>query len=154
MTSPPLTEKDLTPEVLEGHDYMYFRLHGLVATPDIWYGEGADGNWVPGFLADNLAGVDLGGAVVVLANCFSMYSAVLPKLIQSGASAVLAGPGRNFAATGGRVVGVDLLAQWVLRGLERGWGIRRSLLLAKSRLLLSAWRSADKDALEFTLIRG
>lgn len=153
LTSPPLTGETVTKSMLEGHDFMYFRLHGLKETPSIWYG----GDEVRGFVAaltpDNLDDVSLDGAVVVLANCYGVSSYIVPVMIRAGAGAVIAGPGENYAAKSGRVVGADLLAQKILWGLNRGWGPTRALRFARSRLLLSSWRSADRDALAFT-IRG
>jgi len=112
------------------------------------------GGLVPAFTRDNLKGIDLGGAVVILANCYGSSSPLIKYLFQSGARAVMAGPGKNYAAKGGRVVGTDTLAKWVRLGLGSGLGPKAALSLAKSRLLLTSWRAVDRDALEFRLHRG
>lgn len=154
LTSPPCTQESLKGLDMKGYDLLYFRLHGHESLPDVWFGETEDGSLIPAFSIDSLAGVSLDGAVVVLANCYGIDSPVIPQLLQIGASAVIAGPGENYAARSGRVVGADKLVQFIIKGLRRGWGARAALNFAKSRLLVTSWRAADRDALEFTLVRG
>lgn len=153
-TSPPCTQETLDNKGMEGQDLLYFRLHGLKSVPSMWWGETRLGGLVPAFARDNLKGIDLGGAVVVLANCYGNSSPLVKSLLLSGASAVIAGPGKNYAAKRGRVIGVDTLAKWVRIGLGSGLGPQAALSLAKSRLLLTSWRAVDRDALEFRLHRG
>lgn len=154
LTSPPCTQETLDNATMEGNDLLYFRLHGLKSLPSMWFGETEKGGLVPAFARENLKGIDLGGAVVILANCYGNSSPLVRSLLLSGASAVIAGPGKNYAAKGGRVVGTDTLAKWIRLGLGSGLGLKAALGLAKSRLLLTSWRAVDRDALEFRLHRG
>jgi hypothetical protein len=144
----------IRPRMLTGHDLIYLRLHGLPDVPDTWFGERMDGRLLPALTKANLDELDpirgLGGAVVVLANCFGAESPMAQELLEAGASAVIAGYGPNVAA-GRRVVGPDLLVSWVIRAMRRGASVRRALQVAKGRLALSAWRAADRDAMRFRL---
>lgn len=154
VTSPPWTADLIRPEMLTGHDLVYLRLHGLPNVPDVWFGEWPDGRLVPALTKGNLDELDpiegLGGATVVVANCYGAESPLLRELLEAGARAVIAGSGPNVAA-GKRVVGPDLLVSWVIRAMRRGMKPRRALRVAKGRLALSAWRSADRDAMRFRL---
>ncbi|NIM51635.1 MAG: hypothetical protein GTO22_20710 [Gemmatimonadales bacterium] len=69
---------------------------------------------------------------------------------RAGASAVIAGPGPNYAA-GKRVVGTDLLVKWLLYGLRLGLGPKRALQMARMRLKATSWRGPDRDALAFKI---
>lgn len=162
LTSPPLTVTTLSPEALEGHDLLYFRLHAFKGG-ERWYGESSgiaklpkavQGTMIQRWPAlDRLHFVvaDLGGAVVVLANCYGASSPLVRAMYKAGASAVIAGPGSNYAA-GNRVMGTDLLVRQVIRGLRAGKSIKKALRRAKMRLLLTAWRKPDRDALGFKII--
>lgn len=150
LVSPPLTINEFDPLWLEGHDLLYFRLHGM-SQATIWYGEGEGGALCPAFHVGLLEGVDLDGATVIVANCYGAESAMVQALYRAGAGAVVAGSGRNFAA-GSRVVGADKLAREAIQGLRRGWPVLRALYIARLKLLSTAWRAADRDALEFRVI--
>ena len=154
VTSPPLTASTFDPEWLEGRDVIYFRLHGdeRQATSGQWFGEGQFMRTVPALGLEQLRGVDLGGAVVIVANCYGANDdPMVQALYEAGASAVIAGPGKNLAL-GERVVGTDLLARWVIAGLAVGLSVKVALMGAKARLMASIWRRSDSDALEFKII--
>jgi len=148
--APPMTCSGFDPCWLQQRDLIYIRLHGMREINGTWFGRSWDGALWPAFDASCIPD-DLGGAVVVIATCFGDRSILVPEFYRAGASAVIAGAGLNFAAKQ-RVIGVDLLVQWMLRGLAVGLSAERSLDLAKARLVLTAFRRADRDALEFRKI--
>jgi hypothetical protein len=88
---------------------------------------------------------------VVIANCYSTHGPLLQAFYDAGAGAVIAAPGENYAA-GNVVLGADLLAKWVILGLRLGLSVERALQLAKTRLILTAWRISDRDTLGFRII--
>jgi hypothetical protein len=154
LTSPPWTADVLRPERLRGYDLLYVRLHGLPNVAYTWFGEGERGTLVPALSKEHLDALEpdgLGGAVVVLANCYGADSPMVKELYQAGASAVIAGHGPNIAAAN-RLVGTDLLVRWIIIALRAGLSASRSLHAAKARLALSAWRAADRDAMQFVLV--
>ena len=154
LTSPPWTADLLVPERLQGYDLLYFRLNGLPDLPNTWFGQGPRGGLVPALHKEHLDALEpdgLGGAVVVLANCYGAGSPMVREVYQAGASAVMAGYGPNWGAAD-RLVGTDLLVRWVILSLRTGFSAARALQLAKMRLAMSAWRAADRDAMQFTLI--
>lgn len=148
-TSPPWTDRQIRPEMLEGQDLIYIRLHGRPGL-SVWVGQGRGARLVAAFSRANLEGVDLGGAVVVLANCYGAESPMMDDLLEAGASAVIAGYGPNYAAANA-VIGADLLVRALIRGLARGWPIRRAFRWARLRLLLGGWHKANRDAYQFVL---
>lgn len=163
LTSPPLTATTLDSKMLEGYDLLYFRLHAFKGG-ERWYGESLEVASLPKAVRgvalkrwpalDRLHFVmaDLGGAIVVLANCYGASSPLVQAMYKAGASVVIAGSGPNYAA-GNRVMGADLLVQQVIRGLQAGKNIKKALRWARMRLLLTAWRKPDRDALGFRIIR-
>ena len=155
LTSPPWMANLLVPERLTGYDLLYFRLHGLPDLPYTWFGEGPRGGLVPALHKEHLDALEpdgLGGAIVVLANCHGAGSPMVKELYQAGASVVVAGHGPNIAAAK-RLVGTDLLVRWVILALQIGFSAARALRLAKTRLAMSAWRAADRDAMQFSIIK-
>ena len=151
LTSPPIWSESFDSALLEGNDLIYVRLHGSPTFPYTWYGESEGGGWIPALVGADLEGVDLGGAVVVLANCHSASSPLVSELYGAGAGTVIAGPGSNYAG-GQRVIGTDKLVQWIIKCLKRGMSVRSALTLARVRLFATSWRAADRDALAFTII--
>lgn len=151
LVSPPVTAETLDPAWLEGYDLLYFRLHGL-ENSDNWFGESKWGTPVLALTPEMLWGVDLSGTVVVVANCYGAQSPrMIGELYTAGARAVVAGRGPNYAA-GRRVIGADKLVREMAKGLRRGWSPSRALYVARLKLLTTAWRAADRDALEFSII--
>lgn len=149
-TSPPWVAETLQPEHLAGHDLIYIRLHGL---PDLngWLGEDDKENYPLALGLENLTGADLGGAIVILANCYGASSPLVPDLYRAGAGAVVAGPGPNMAG-GSRVIGTDKLAREIIRAMFAGQDIKRALRSARRKLLWTSYRAADRDAREFKIM--
>jgi len=121
------------PDVWAGADFVYVRLHGRPNVPDTWFGESADGDAITALTIDDLKTVS---GVWLLANCYGAESPWVAALYRAGAQAVIAGNGPNYAAHK-HVVGTDLLARWLKRGLELGLSVQWALRLAKARVGLS-----------------
>lgn len=94
-----------------GHDFIYFKLHGLPNQP-YWYGD----NWITAMSTDQLKSVALKGTIIFVANCYLEESPFLPALLNTGAL-VFGGAGQNFAAARG-LIGADLLGRTFRRALE------------------------------------
>ena len=154
MTAPPYTAATFDPHLLEGCGFLYFRLHGLPQVPRAMFGDGPDGGLFPALYVEQLDGLNLGGAVVLLSNCYAPQSLFPAAFYKAGARAVIAGAGENYTGKGAAVVGVDLLARWLLRYLHAGLPLDRALRQAKIRLLPTILRAADRDALAFKLMEG
>lgn len=152
VASPPVTARTFEPIMLEGHDLLYFRLHQVEAMPTTWLGEDLHGDMFPALHLHQVEGVYLNGAAVVIANCYSQGSPFVPAFYENGAGAVIGAHGKNYAA-GNRVIGSDLLVLWIIRLMGKGLSIGAALAGAKTRLLTTAWRRADRDALGFQIIR-
>jgi len=150
LSSPPYTSNHIHPGLFTGHDLIYFRLHAAPLSM-MWHGDNGKGTKPIALSVYNFRRADLGGAVVVVANCHGTKSPIVPALYQAGASAVIAGPGENYAS-GSRVIGTDKLVKNLIRGLEHGQDIKRALRYAKMKLLLTAWRKPDRDALQFRIM--
>lgn len=150
-TSPPWVANTFNPDVLIGYDLLYFRLHQARAFPDLWLGQKKDGGLVPAFRVEQLETVRLGSPIVLIANCYGVEGPFVPAFYRAGARAVIAAPGPNFAA-GNVVIGTDLLAKWLIRGLRWGLSVGRALTMAKARLVTTAWRDSDRDALQFKIM--
>ena len=148
LTSPPINSGRFDPLALEGHDLLYFRLHGKPASA-AWYGD----DDIVALLPFQLWPVDLGGAVAIVANCYGAQSPMVRALYDAGARAVIGGSGENLAAAQ-KVIGTDLLVQWVIRMMRLGANVRRALKVARLRLWLTGWRASDRDAARFSLLGG
>ena len=147
-TSPPTLAAEFNPKWLEGRDLIYFRLHGAAGF-EAWFNDNGE-------VALNIEAVkaaNLGGATVIVANCFGADDPMTAQLYASGASAVIAGDGPNWAASN-VVIGTDLLAQWIRRGLCAGLPAWAALAIAKARLAFTSWRHADRDARAFRILGG
>jgi hypothetical protein len=146
LTSPPMRASEFDPQWLEGYDLLYFRLHGKPHSP-AWYGDEH-----MALTPIQVSVADLDGVVVVAANCYGAENAqMVEAFYRSGARAVIAGPGENLAAVR-RVVGTDLLVQWVIRLMKLGAGVERALQAARWRLRLTGWRASDRDAAQFAVV--
>lgn len=150
LISPPMMAVEFDPGWMEGYDLLYFRLHGF-GEATLWFGEGRDGKNCLALTASQVEQANLDGAVVVIGNCYGAHSPMITALYQAGASAVITGSGPNHAA-GERVIGADKLVREVINGLRKGRTVARALYIAKLKLLTTAWRAADRDALEFCVI--
>ena len=152
LTSPPYAAGNFLPQYLEWHDLLYFRLHGDRGTPGTWWGENRAGNRYDALTLSLVNQASLRGAVVVVANCYGADDdPMVGAFYRSGASFVIAGPGPNYAA-GSRVIGTDLLVMWLIRFMNWGAEVERALQWAKARLLMTGWRTTDRDALAFRII--
>jgi len=151
VTSPPITARTFNPQWLEERDFLYFRLHGALGRVG-WFNDAGE----LALTRIQVDVVDLRGVVVVVGNCYGADDPMIEAFYRAGARAVIAGAGLNVAA-GNRVVGVDLLVKWLIRGMMMwGWGctgMRRALALAKVRLALTGWRTSDRDARAFNIIK-
>jgi hypothetical protein len=150
VVSPPMLASGFNPRWLAARDLIYFRLHGTM-DQTVWYGEGEHGGKYVALTINQLREAELGGAVVLVANCYGAGSPMIAELYRAGAAAVIAGEGPNYAA-GSRVIGTDKLARGLIAGLRRGWPVGRALAAAKVKLAVTAWRGADRDALGFRII--
>jgi hypothetical protein len=158
LTSPPVTASSFPRRKLRDLDMLYFRLHGEESEP--WRGEGVEGDKPVAFTPRCLSEADLGGCVVVVANCYGSDDPLVAALYEVGAEAVIAGPGLNYAA-GDMVTGADLLARWLRFGLELDLSVQWALRIAKLRLRIDVRRFAlplgemvnpSGDALAFDVI--
>jgi len=152
ITSPPMIAGNFSPEWLEDHDLLYFRLHSLRNRGvKGWFGE--DENGLAFALSEaQVLVANLGRAIVVVANCYGGDGdPMIEALYRAGASAVIAGRGPNVAAAR-RVVGTDMLVRWVIRGLEWRMSLEGALVLAQTRLLATSWRESDRDARQFKIV--
>jgi len=150
ITSPPVTVETFQPSWMEGYDLLYFRLHGIPGG-DLWFGEDQDGRISPALTRGQIAQADLTGAIVVVANCYGAETEMAREFYRSRASIVIAGYGKNYAASN-RVLGTDLMVRWIIRVLKLGLSARRALTVAKARLVTTAWRASDRDALGFHVL--
>ena len=153
LTSPPYTTGTFLTTRLMGHDLLYFRLHIAPHFPLTWFGEGLGGKLIAALDKHHLEDVDLGGATVVVANCYGIGHPLVEMLHGAGAGAVVAGAGPNLAAAK-RVVGVDLLVKWLIWGLRHGMKLERAMWLARARLAMTAWRAARRDARKLKTLAG
>lgn len=151
--SPPLNRETFKPEMIEGFDFLYVKLHGLPGQ-SFWYGD----NWVTAMDADQLRAADLKGTGVFVANCYLFESVggraipgkMLGALLDAGARFVVGGPGQNWALKS-RVFGADLLGMIFRIGLQRGWGAPTALGAAKHRMSTGKQNHYIRDTLEFKL---
>lgn len=148
LLSPPASVETLDVSLFHGREFVYFKLHGLPGQP-FWYGD----DWLTAVSAKQVREMDLGGAVVFVANCHLPESPMLEALLDAGAGAVIGGGGENYARAG-RVDGADLLGLYVRWMLELGVGLQRAFWVAKMRLRLRRPGKVTEDTLAFRLYRG
>ena len=146
LLSPPVSLPTFTPELLQGYDFLYFKLHGLPGQP-YWYGD----RWLTTLSAKQLSQVDLQGAVVFVANCFLTESPMLAALFDAGASVVVGGAGENYAAKR-KVFGADLLGMTFRQLLQARMPPALAFEAAKFRLSIPSRRDRfTRDTLDFRL---
>jgi hypothetical protein len=131
---------------LQGHDFLYFKLHGWPDQP-YWYGD----NWTTALKAEQLTAAELGGATVFVANCYLPESPMLPALLSAGARAVVGGAGLNYAAVFS-LVGADLLGYHFRQALKLGLAVTAAFRVAKW-LMRKRTGQAAEDARAFKLWR-
>jgi len=153
LTCPPLEASVFDARWLDGHDLLYFDLHGK-PDADYWQGDGG----LTALWAAQVRAADLRGAVVFATSCYLEADGLMVvAFLDAGARCVIGGGGRNY---GGRrtVLGAALLGLWLRRGLQWGLGLERALELARRRVALAAAmgrnRAAARDALEFRVYHG
>jgi len=148
-TSPPTFAASLDVRRLEDADLLYFRLHGSPFSPLIWYGDGGD----PAVTPQSLDGLKLkAGAVVVIANCYGDTSPISRMFYEAGAGLVIAGGGGNYAEAR-RVVGTDRLVKVLIGAMRLGVRPTLALQAAKAAVGLRYWRRADRDAMQFHILK-
>ncbi len=125
LTSPPLSLESFDPKQLEGHDLIFFKLHGVAGQP-YWYGDSA----ITAISAQQIASVKLDGALVFAENCFGLESPMPQALLAAGAAAVVAGAGVNLAGIS-VPGGADVIATWWRRLLEAGYTVDHALRAGK-----------------------
>jgi hypothetical protein len=149
---PPFTAETLELSLLEGNDLIFINLHSLPGTAAL-LGK-RDGPPVA-LRASQLNGLNLSGVVVFSEACYmgDEQHPMRQAFLDAGASAVVAGPGKNWGATGVELRGADLLGLWFRRALARGLKPRSALRLARGRVMFAAWRGSQsaRDALGFRL---
>ncbi len=152
-TSPPIRLSDggLDLSQYTGSPIWYIRLHGIAEEPGLRYGE--DGPlWVPALSVEQVRDLDLSGTVVISGCCHAVESDFPQAYLDAGAIAFVGGSGFNFAAASDRVIGADTLARWMTKGLSKRLSPTAAYRLARMRLVTTAWRMADRDALQFDFI--
>jgi len=165
LLSPPVDVQLFDGLDVVGHDFYYFKLHGLIGQA-YWYGD----DMVTAVSADQIRALRLPGAVVFAANCYlyeydpsgrsvQPWGAMFQALCETGARAVVGGGGKNFGAQH-RVTGADYLGMAFRHGLKMGLSPARAFAAARARvgLRLAARvglsveeRSAIRDALGFRI---
>jgi hypothetical protein len=154
LVCPPVTAETLDLALLEGNDLIYLNLHSLSGVGALL--GSVDGPPVA-LRADQLEGLDLGGAVVFAESCY-LGDAKHPMrraLLDAGARAVVAGAGKNWGSESAAPKGADVLGLWLRRGLQAGMGLDLAFRLAKIAICGKAIRSkAARDALAFRIFRG
>lgn len=156
---PPVTMETFEPHWLEGHDLVFFKLHGLKGQP-YWYGDDhitalSAGQLAP---ADGSVGPDLQGAVVFVANCWLTDSdgtpgPMLEALFRAGPTAIIGGSGPTYALRDS-IGGPDLLGLYLRYFLQLGFPIANAFRLAKVRLQLNRPDRVTQDTLGFKLYRS
>ena len=144
--SPPGIMDNFRPSMLSGHDFIYFKLHGL---PDevYWYGD----NWVTAMSAEQISHARLDGAVVFVANCFFAGGPMMQALRMAGAGPIIGGGGTNYAAETA-LMGADMLGFWVRFLYQRlRMPVGKAFRLGMWRLSKGARTVAALDTLEFKL---
>jgi len=165
LTSPPLTLDSFKPVWLEGKELIYFKLHGL---PDqaYWYGD----NWTTALSANLIRKANLHNTIIFVANCYlyekcegsHKMGPMLNALLDAGASAVVGGPGKNYAKSD-TIFGADQLGALFVRWIKLGFSALAAFNLAQKQFAFQAWqvrkakqatkdeRLAMKDTLEFQI---
>jgi hypothetical protein len=157
---------EFDPRALEGHDLLYFKLHGLPGQP-YWYGD----NWTTALSAEQIRTANLHGSVIFVANCNLWLSKpgdprknapILLALLQAGARAVVGGSGKNYAKAD-QPFAADQLGRLFTRALHHGLTPPSAFKLArttfevqtkiklKSKKVTAKERLALKDTLEFRI---
>ena len=162
MTCPPVSADTFIPEWLNGHDFLYFDLHGL-PNAGYWYDEQPG----PVGMAERtvalwdwqIKAADLSGAVVFAANCYLTDGPMLPALFGAGAAYVVGGAGKNYSGKS-RVAGASQLGELFRHALEAGLPPEKAFSKAKKLFRVKSIRdmflgqikpAERQDTLEFQI---
>lgn len=156
VTCPPWDAATFDIAQLEGHDLLYFDFHGLPGAAyffeEIERGSMGMAERVKALTAAQIESADLSGAVVFALSCYlgDENSPMLDALLSAGASYVVGGEGKNWAATK-RITGANRLGLYFRKSLERGKSPLEALTRAKRLLSLtiSPARETVRDTLAF-----
>ncbi len=144
-TFPPHSSATFKPDWLQA-DVLYFHLHGMPDQP-YWYGD----KLITAIGYSQIEAATLNGAIVFVANCYGAGSRLVEALYRAGASAVVAGPGKNYTVKGA-VRGADLLGRHFVQALKAGLPPASALARAKLNIKMRAFFSRiERDALQFTI---
>lgn len=147
---PPMTADAFDPRWLEGHDMLYFHLHGL-PNQEFWYGD----NWITAISAIHIRQANLTNTIAFVANCHGLDSKMEAALLKAGARAVITGPGKNDTVKGGAVRGADLLGARFIGFKRVGASDEDAFRQARQSLRLRALVSPlERDAMGFQLKLG
>lgn len=122
-------------------DFVYIDLHGRPDDPEWLYAEDQRVLHVRDV-------EDLPQRVVFATTCYLPQTEFYDALRRR--STLICGDGENYGLRD-RAIGAPLLALWFRRVYEKTYDIDLSLRIAKFRVALTAWRMADRDALEFKI---
>jgi hypothetical protein len=134
ITCPPILQYDFKYQWLEGHDVIYFDLHGRPGDSQ-WYG---DGN-APALAESQIRKANLSGTVVFALNCFLSDddSPMMDALLDAGATYVIGGEGKNWADDSIIMHGATKLAQYFIGFMRLSVPPLKALSMAKMRLKVS-----------------
>lgn len=156
VTCPPWDAETFDARRLEGKDLLYFDFHGLPGAA-YWFEEIERGSMgmaerVKALTPAQIESADLSGAIVFALSCYlgDDDSPMLDALLSAGASYVIGGEGKNWAATK-RVTGANRLGFYFRKSLERGGSPLEALTRAKRllRITISPARETVRDTLAF-----
>ncbi len=154
-TSPPLDYANINMKEMEDCSIIVFNLHGMPRVPT-WSGEGPNGMTlaIRDYMFD---GLDLSKVIVIAENCFGEDpntpeedSPMTTAIMKAEAKAIVGGAGLNYGGSY-TPMGSDIIAKHTIKGLQRGWTVSRSLMVAKFWMLLD-FSQAGKDAKRFTIV--
>ena len=160
LLSPPIMLKNFQPELLNGAQFLYFKLHGF-AGQGYWYGD----HMQTAVSARQIETCDLKDAIVFVANCFALTPDGYPDrmacaLFRAGVKAIVAGVGQNFAQSRA-VSGADQLG-FIFRRLvsaaipyNEAFEVCMEGLAKRAQDTIRSGRSPtepDLDTLQFKLI--
>lgn len=147
LTSPPLSFRDFDPQLMRGHELLFFKLHGLPGQ-SFWYGDGG----ISAVSAEQILSVDLSGAIAFVANCYGGADApMVQALIKQGVIAVVTGTGENTAGIR-QAIGADIIGLAFRNVLAQGFGVEVAFNAGKLAALIR--RPALKADIDSFLIVG
>lgn len=156
VTCPPWDAETFDVSRLEGNDLLYFDFHGLPGAA-YWFEEVERGSMgmaerVKALTAAQIESADLSGVIVFALTCYlgDEGSPMLDALLSAGASYVVGGEGKNWAAAR-RVTGANRLGLYFRKSLERGKPPLEALTRAKRllKMTISPARETVRDTLAF-----